>query len=455
MPRRRASLPDQIPASPRLDSTIRSTPSRSGSPGAGLRDLVSLLLCVGVAGAVSVWRGQDANWDLQNYHYYNPWAWWNGRIFDRDIVAAQLQTFHNALFDLPFYAMVQMDWPPRVIAFVLAVPAGIAAFFLAKLLPLLFADLPIATRRIAVTVAFALGVTSAMSIATLGTTMNEWPLVALLLPALWLLVRAIVARPAGMLALTTLFGAGVLVGLAAGGKLTAATFAVGICAALLVRNILEPRGLRRGVVEAFLFGLGVLAGLAVTFGPWGYTLWTHFESPVFPYFNQWIQSPWWINEPVLIRVVRTPRTRRMAALPIPHVGWGILRDRGALPGWPLPARVGAGHSRRCRVALASRRPIRVAHRRLGRQRRVALPDGVLRGLVPPMDRAAFDLPVHPRAGRADRGGHRDVVATTCTPRLFCRYRHRGGDRDHRDHTPCRLVSREVRRAVVRRHGSAR
>ncbi len=263
---------------------------------------MGLLLCVGVAGAVSVWRGQDANWDLQNYHYYNPWAWWNGRIFDRDIVAAQLQTFHNALFDLPFYAMVQMDWPPRVIAFVLAVPAGIAAFFLAKLLPLLFADLPVATRRIATAVAFAIGVTSAMSIATLGTTMNEWPLVALLLPALWLLVRAIVARPAGMLALTTLFGAGALVGLAAGGKLTAATFAVGICAALVVRNILEPRGLRRGLVEAFLFGLGVLAGLAVTFGPWGYALWTHFQSPVFPYFNQWIQSPWWINEPVLIRV---------------------------------------------------------------------------------------------------------------------------------------------------------
>ena len=310
-PRGRGRWHNAAPSGPQRPTTLLSgralnpisPPARPGTGRvrAGLREVAILFVCVVVAGMTSLLRGQDANWDLQNYHYYNPWAWWNGRIFDRDIAAAQLQTFHNALFDLPFFAMVQMDWSPPVIAFALAVPTGIAAYFLTKLLPLLFGDLPLASQRVAVVCAFAIGVTSAMGVATLGTTMNEWPLVALLMPALWLLVRAMVARPSGVLAPSTLLGAGALVGAAAGGKLTAATFAVGICAALLVRNVFEARGLRRGVVEGFLFGLGVLAGMAITFGPWAYGLWTHFDSPVFPYFNQWIQSPWWINEPVLIR----------------------------------------------------------------------------------------------------------------------------------------------------------
>src|SRR6266571_3367462 len=58
------------------------------------------------AAAGSLLLGQDANWDLQNYHYYNPWAWWHGRTFTKDLAAAQIQTFHNPLLDLPFYWMV-------------------------------------------------------------------------------------------------------------------------------------------------------------------------------------------------------------------------------------------------------------------------------------------------------------------------------------------------------------
>jgi hypothetical protein len=38
-----------------------------------------LALFIAAAGAVSLWLRQDANWDLQNYHYYTPWAWAHGR----------------------------------------------------------------------------------------------------------------------------------------------------------------------------------------------------------------------------------------------------------------------------------------------------------------------------------------------------------------------------------------
>ncbi|MEP7329452.1 MAG: hypothetical protein ABI777_09590 [Betaproteobacteria bacterium] len=264
-------------------------------------NIVLLIACIAAAMGASIVLRQDANWDLQNYHYYNPWAWVSGRIFTWDVAAAQLQTYHNALLDLPFYAMVAAAWPPEWIAAMLAVPTGIAGFFLIKLLFVLFDDLPKQERWIAIVCAFAMGMTSAIGIGVLGTTMNEWPLVALLLAALWLVARAVAKAPATALSRRTLLLAGLLCGLASGSKLTAATFAVGLCLAILLRGPYTRQAMVRTFVEAFVFGLGVLAGVAIALGPWAWALWTHFGSPIFPYGNQWIKSPWWGEYEVLSR----------------------------------------------------------------------------------------------------------------------------------------------------------
>ncbi len=157
------------------------------------RDAALLALCIAVAGIASLAKGQDANWDLQNYHFYNPWAVLDGRIFSRDIVAAQLQTFHNPALDFVFYGMVAAGWPPRLIAFVLAVPAGVAAFFLGKIVLVLFPGPASATRATLRIAAFAIGVTGAIGLGVLGTTMNEWPIAALTIAAIFVLTRALVA----------------------------------------------------------------------------------------------------------------------------------------------------------------------------------------------------------------------------------------------------------------------
>ena len=206
-----------------------------------LVDFALLVACVGIVGVFSVRRGQDANWDLQNYHFYNPWAWLQGRRgYMHDFVAAQLQTFHSPIPDIPFYLMVSAGWDPRAIAFALAVPAGIAAFVLLKLFPLLFADLPPRERVAASVLAFVVSVTSAMGVGTLGTTMNEWPGAALTLAGVWVLVRALVAAPGAPLSRVALVAAGLLCGLATGLKLTFGTFAFALCVALWLRS--RPRG---------------------------------------------------------------------------------------------------------------------------------------------------------------------------------------------------------------------
>lgn len=250
-------------------------------------ELAGVLLCVAVAGFVSIGRGQDANWDLQNYHFYNPWALLNGRL-GWDIAAAQLQTYFNPTLDIPFYAMVAAGWPPRLIAFALALPAGVGAWLLAKLLLLLFRDLPRTRRFVCVGAALAIGVTASHAVGMLGVTMNEWPGAALTVAALWLLVRAMAN---GRLPGRTLLAAGAMSGLATGLKLTAATYAVALAIALI---LCSPR-LRRGFADAFVFGLGVVAGVAAGGGYWMALMWSHFDSPVFPFFNDYIRSPWWVS----------------------------------------------------------------------------------------------------------------------------------------------------------------
>jgi len=277
-----------------LDSATATVPAAARKLWPRLVDFALLVVCIGVAGWIAVSLGQDSNWDLQNYHYYTAWAWWHDhRAYSTDIAAAQLQTYHNPLLDLPFFLMVDAGWDPRTISVALAAPAGVAGFFAIKLAPLLFADLPRAERWAAAACAVAIGMTAAMGRATLGTTMNEWPGAALTMAALYVVVRALVRNPGAAIPNATLIGAGLLVGLANGSKLTYGVYAVGLAAAILWRGPIRRGYIVRAWREAFVFGVAVLAGTAAAAGPWLYALWSQFQNPIFPYGNIWIKSPWW------------------------------------------------------------------------------------------------------------------------------------------------------------------
>src|SRR4029078_12315483 len=91
--------------------------------------------------------------------------------------------------------------------------------------------------------------------------------------------------------------AGGLRGAASGLKLTAAPYAVALCAALVSRRAPPAVNLR----AAAWYAAGGIAGLVATHGPWSYALWTHFRHPLFPYANGFFRSPWWEFHRVLPR----------------------------------------------------------------------------------------------------------------------------------------------------------
>ncbi|MFO1397375.1 MAG: hypothetical protein U1F48_09950 [Burkholderiales bacterium] len=238
-----------------------------------------LALAVVLAGLASIGLRQDSSWDLQNYHLYNAWAFVHGR-FGLDWAPAQLQSFYSPYLDLPFYALFAADAPPRLIAFALAIPTGIAWYCFARIVQVLFAHEAQPLRTRAALAAFALGVTAPMPISLIGTTMNDWYVAACVVGALWLVVRK--GDPAAASTRTWLV-AGALVGAAAGLKLTGSIYAVGLGVAVL------SLGRWRAVLAA---GLAMSAAFALTAGPWLATMAARYGNPLFPYFNDVFRSPW-------------------------------------------------------------------------------------------------------------------------------------------------------------------
>jgi len=245
--------------------------------------------CVLGAGLRSILLGKDANWDLKNYHWYNAWAWLHGR-HAIDVAPAQLQSWHNPLADLPFHGLVHAVSDPRWVAFWMALPTAVAAFFLLRILALLFPfDRARANGVLWIGAAAVIGVTGAAGAATWGTTMNEWPPAALLMAALWLAVRATVAGEGAER--RSFAAAGFLVGCAVGVKLTYAVFAFGFLAGCLAFGPARER-----LTRVLLAGALAAAGFLATYGWWGWILWSEYGNPFFPYFNGIFRSPWW--EPI-------------------------------------------------------------------------------------------------------------------------------------------------------------
>ncbi len=178
--------------------------------------------------------------------------------------------------------------------------------------------------------AAVIGLTGANALTMLGSTMNEWPGAALTLAALWLVLQRIALNTT---TLAPLVAAGLCAGLASGLKLTAATFAVGLAAALCVRRPF----LRRAVPDALAFGVAVLAGMAITSGLWMRELDARFASPVFPFFNQWFQSPWWDARPVLAATYGPHTALEWLVLPLLLFGKtaGLVATSG-FRDWRLP-----------------------------------------------------------------------------------------------------------------------
>jgi hypothetical protein len=234
-----------------------------------------------------LWLGQDASWDLRNYHFYNPFAYFTGRM-GHDIAVSQVATYYNPLMYLPFYYAVSA-LPPKAVGFALGLIPGFNIILLYAIARRVI-DLKSITKTAWLCLATALvGMLGAANIAEIGTSFGDNVLSLLVLAAMWLILRHRDRLKApGLSGFAVAAASGVLAGAAFGLKLPFAVYAVGLCAAFF--GLTLP--FQRRFLLAFVFGLGVVAGAALTGGFWMAEMWERFRNPVFPYFNQYFKSPW-------------------------------------------------------------------------------------------------------------------------------------------------------------------
>jgi hypothetical protein len=222
-------------------------------------------------GLASLALGQDSNWDLRNYHLYNPYAWLHGRL-GIDLAPAGMQSYFNPLLDV-FQAGLYHALPAPLVGFLLGWLQGLNAILLIAIGRCV---LPSGTpARVVIALAVA-GCLAAGFLSELGNAMGDNLTALLVLGGLLL-----VLQPDGTGDRGRLLAAGVLVGLATGLKLTNAIHALALGATLLLVPIRPGRRL----LPALWLGLGGVAGLALTSGYWFWHLWQLFGNPLFPQFG--------------------------------------------------------------------------------------------------------------------------------------------------------------------------
>jgi hypothetical protein len=255
-----------------------------------------VLTCIAFAPAYALvghLLGQDVDWDLINYHFFDPF--WVLSNHMQDIAPAYLQTYYNPLVDIPFYlaARSQPAW---------MVGAGIALIqSLSFPLVYVIARNFVRSRPLCLMLA-ALGMFTSGAVMEIGFDMGDTIVAPFFLASVALGIRAVRVSGVepvtvgsrterrrsrvGPVAFWPIASAGAVAGVGAGLKLSAIPLAIGAVVAFVGISGSIVRRVRAGLMAA----AGLLAGLVVSYGWWGYEMTARFGNPIFPYLNQVFRS---------------------------------------------------------------------------------------------------------------------------------------------------------------------
>lgn len=245
--------------------------------------VISLLVALAF-GVWSILLGQDRNWDLLNYHLYNPYAFLNDRI-ELDLAPAGAQSFFSPVLDIAYFTAIS-HLSPRMVGFILGFLQGLNFLLLYKIAKRVLEK---NNRSNIYSLLLALaGVLTVGFLAEVGTTMHDSLIALFPLLSLWIILTSIgslnAVRQGPLWAM--IITAGVIAGIGIGLKLVSAIYALPLCLSMLIL----PVSLLKRFTLSFIFGLAVLFGLFVTGGYWLYEVWRLFGNPLFPQFNNYFHG---------------------------------------------------------------------------------------------------------------------------------------------------------------------
>lgn len=263
------------------------------TPGNVVRATAAIMLAGGI---VSLLLGQDANWDLRNYHLYNGYALLHGRLL-QDLAPAQMQSYFSPLLDV-FHYLLMARLPAPLAGFALGALHGLVFLPVAGIAWLALRGQP--RRALLAPLLAVAGLCTSAFLSEFGGSMADNTTALFVTAALYMVLlaqrcQADGARRAELLAWTV---AGAVLGVAVALKLTNAIYAV----ALGVAAVCAGGPWWRRLAGAGVLTLAALVVAAALAGGWYLRVWQAFGNPLFPQFNALFQGP--LAAPISVADVR-------------------------------------------------------------------------------------------------------------------------------------------------------
>lgn len=245
-------------------------------------NIVLLFFFLILGGILSSVLKYELLWDFTNYHYFNPWAFLNGRI-NYDVGVAGMNAFFNPLPDIPLYLLIKYfnDYP-NFICFVQGMWFGALLFLFFKIVCQVV-DTSTRVGKLQVFVILLVGATGWSTFMQIGTSTNEIQISVFIMAGLYVLLKEMYSSKQNKWLFLL---SGLLLGMAMGLKLTAVTY----CVSSALAVFLYYRRLERPLEKIFFFAVGGISGFLIFNGFWMYILWEHFQNPFFPFANEIFKS---------------------------------------------------------------------------------------------------------------------------------------------------------------------
>ena len=263
------------------------------APWTRLEFIFITLLGVSFTALFAIYLGQDMNPDLINYHFYSGYLSFHTERLTTDVIPSNIQGYLNPyIYSLYFllYKIVSPEWVGAIIGGIHGVNF-VCIYLIARLS---LSHWPLQQAKFAAFLCAVFGLLNPFFLAMVGASWSDNLTPILILPALAIIlyykfkpesthqnVGGAIGKPHLMLAL-----AGLLLGLSVGFKLTNVAFVIGLIPAWLMSINFKNRLLVKESIKELIITLtGVTIGFLIVNGAWMWGLWSHFQNPMFPFYN--------------------------------------------------------------------------------------------------------------------------------------------------------------------------
>jgi len=235
--------------------------------------------------------GQDVNWDQLNYHMYIGATWLKGFSPD-NLLPAQIQTWLNPL-GVIFTTLPVLCLPPIPAVFILCLYSTACLFLIYLITQIVLNDVVRASHaRIYGILAMAIAAATPSFLSEIGTTYNDNLISAIILLALMCFLKFLGNSRGNILWLA---GTGLLLGVAAGLKLSALFYLFSFCLSLFIFKYVF-RFRYRSLIFCFAC---IACGFIITYAFWGFHLYHEYGNPLFPFYNGIFRSAYFFPKNVV------------------------------------------------------------------------------------------------------------------------------------------------------------